>query len=212
MKPAVRAVAAGLLVVAAVSAVVASRHTSPASVSQAAGAPAPVGTGAAAIDVPVLDSKPAPSIESAAGWLNTEGLVDADLHNRVVLYDFWTFKCVNCLHTLPYVKAWQARYATDGLVIVGIHTPEFAAEADPDNVAEFVIDHQIAYPVALDPEWTIWKEWSNHYWPAFYLYDSHGLRLTHFGEGGYDSTENAIRALLNVDPSSPRATVESESS
>jgi thiol-disulfide isomerase/thioredoxin len=127
----------------------------------------------------------------------------------VVLYDFWTFGCVNCAHTLPHVKAWQKRYEPDGLVIVSIHTPEFDYEADPDNVAEYVSDNDILYPVALDPEHRVWRTWDNHYWPAFYLYDSSNrLRLVHFGEGGYDSTEDALRALLGVDPASARAHVE----
>ena len=88
-----------------------------------------------------------------------------------------------------------------------IHSPEFAAEKDPNNVAQFVTEHEITYPVALDPDWKVWTAWGNKYWPAFYLYDSHGLRLKHVGEGDYENTENTIRALLNVDPASPRATV-----
>jgi thiol-disulfide isomerase/thioredoxin len=218
MKPGGRAAITGVLVIAAVLAVVVSRHTSPAAISQAAGAamarpessPAVAGTGSPnspAADVAVLDQQPAPSVSGATQWLNTAPLVDGELHQQVVLYDFWTFECVNCFNTLPYVKAWQARYAADGLVIVGIHTPEFAAEADPDNVARFVAGHHITYPVALDPEWTIWKAWGNRFWPAFYLYDRHGLRLRHYGEGDYENTENTIRVLLGVDPSSPWATV-----
>jgi thiol-disulfide isomerase/thioredoxin len=207
VRPVVRAMIGAVVVIAATLAILVSRHTSPASVSAAAGAPAAVGTVARAVDLPVLNLSPAASVEGAAGWLNSPPLSDADLHNKVVLYDFWTFECINCFHTLPFVKAWQARYAADGLIIVGIHSPEFATEADPNNVAKFVADHHITYPVALDPKWTIWKAWGNQYWPAFYLYDAQGLRLKHFGEGAYENTENMIRALLNVDPSSRRATV-----
>ena len=196
-----------MVVVVAVVSIVVSRRTNPAAVSQAAGAPPPVGTVAAAVDVPVLSGILAPSVAGATDWLNTSPLLDSDLHKQVVLYDFWTFECINCFHTMPYVKAWQARYAKDGLVIVGIHSPEFAAEKDPKNVAQFVTEHQITYQVALDPDWKVWTAWSNKYWPAFYLYDSHGLRLKHVGEGDYENTENTIRALLNVDPASPRATV-----
>jgi hypothetical protein len=106
------------------------------------------------------------------------------------------------------VKAWQERYAVDGLIIVSIHTPEFDYEADPANVADFVDEEGIEYPVALDPDRAVWRQWSNHYWPAFYLYDTDGrLRVQHFGEGAYDSTEDAIRVLLGVDPASPRAGV-----
>lgn len=195
------------MVVVAVMAIVVSRTTTPANVSAAAGAPPPAASVAEAVDVPVLSGVLAPSVAGATSWLNTNPLADAELHKQVVLYDFWTFECVNCFHTLPYVKAWQARYAKDGLVIVGIHSPEFSTEKDPRNVARFVMDHQITYPVALDPDWKVWTAWGNRYWPAFYLYDSHGLRLQHFGEGDYENTENTIRALLNVDPASPRATV-----
>ena len=98
-----------------------------------------------------MEPGPPPSIEQAAGWLNTAALTDADLRGEVVLYDFWTFACVNCQHTLPHVKAWQERYARDGLVIVSIHTPEFDFEAVPDNVADYVTENAITYPVALDP-------------------------------------------------------------
>ena len=159
-------------------------------------------------DPPVLDPGPAPSVAGAAGWLNSPGLSEADLAGHVVLYDFWTFGCVNCQHTLPHVKAWQERYADDGLIILSIHTPEFGYEADPANVAEFVDANEITYPVALDPEREIWGAWDNHYWPAFYLHDGEGrLRVRHVGEGGYERMEDAIRSLLGVDPGSRRAQV-----
>ena len=159
-------------------------------------------------DLPVLATGPPPSIEQATGWLNTDGLTDARLRGKVVLYDFWTFACVNCQHKLSHLKAWQERYAPDGLMIVSIHTPEFDFEADAGNVADYVKENGIAYSVALDPERDIWHAWNNSYWPAFYIYDSAGrLRVRHFGEGSYDSIEDAIRVLLAVDPASGRATV-----
>ena len=196
-----------LLAAACVAAAVAvSRHTTADTVDAAVAAPRPLIHTAA--DVPVLAAGPPPSIEQGTGWLNTDGLTDARLHGKVVLYDFWTFACVNCQHTLPHVKAWQERYAPDGLVIVSIHTPEFDFEADAGNVADYVKENGITYAVALDPNRDIWRAWNNHYWPAFYLYDSAGrLRVRHFGEGSYDSTEDAIRVLLAVEPASSRATV-----
>lgn len=197
--------AAVLLAFAGVTAaVLVSRHTTGRSVEEATAAePSAIVVDS---DVPVMEPGPAPSINAAAGWLNTGALTDVDLRGRVVLYDFWTFGCVNCQHTLPHVKAWQERYAADGLVILSIHTPEFDYEAVPDNVADYVEEEGITYPVALDPERKIWNGWGNHYWPAFYLYDRRGrLRLRHYGEGFYDTTEDAIRALLGVDPASARA-------
>ena len=203
----VRWLVLALVLAGAVAAVVVSRRTTPDSIGTAAGtAPAEVTTES---DLPILGTGPAPSIDAADSWLNTAPLAGAEsTAGKVVLYDFWTFGCINCKHTLPYVKAWQERYARDGLLIVSIHTPEFGYEADPANVAAFVAENAITYPVALDPEKKIWRAWDNHYWPAFYLYDAQGrLRLQHFGEGGYERREDAIRVLLGVDPASPRAVV-----
>ena len=198
---------AGLLAFAGVlTAVLISRHTTARTVDAAVSAPQ-LGT-TSATQLPVLGAGPPPSVEDVDGWLNTAGLTDASLRGRVVLYEFWTFACVNCQHTLPHIKAWQARYARDGLTIVTIHTPEFDFEARPKNVADYVTENGITYPVGLDPDREVWRAWDNHYWPAFYLYDARGrLRLRHFGEGSYDSTEDAIRALLEVDPASPRADI-----
>jgi thiol-disulfide isomerase/thioredoxin len=196
-------VAAAALVVGAVWV---SRGVQPDDVTRAAGAPS--GSVLADSDLPVLDSGPLPSVESAQGWLNSPPLTDLDLRSKVVLVDFWTFGCINCQHTLSHVKAWYARYASYGLVLVSVHTPEFAAEADPDNVAGYVRREAIEYPVALDPARTVWRAWDNHAWPAFYLYDSSGrLRLVHLGEGRYEATENAIRLLLGVAAGVPRADV-----
>jgi thiol-disulfide isomerase/thioredoxin len=150
----------------------------------------------------------APAVR-ASGWLNTAALAPADLAGKVVLYDFWTFGCVNCRNTQPHVKAWHARYAKDGLVVLSIHTPEFGYEADPANVRRYVADNGITYPVALDPDSTVWDAFGNHYWPQFYLHDRQGhRRLVRIGEGSYDSTEDAIRALLGVPTTAPRASVE----
>ncbi len=206
MPQVVRRTAAVVAVIGVLVAVAVSRHTTARTIDAAASARQQPIVGAADLDV--LESGPPPSIEQAASWLNTAALTDAGLRGEVVLYDFWTFACVNCQHTLPHVKAWQERYARDGLVIVSIHTPEFDFEAVPDNVADYVTKNAITYPVALDPSRAIWRTWGNHYWPAFYLYDTDGrLRVRHFGEGSYDSTEDAIRLLLAVDPLSPRAEV-----
>jgi thiol-disulfide isomerase/thioredoxin len=164
-------------------------------------------TGAPVTSLPVLDQS-TPPLDGAAGWLNSPPLTPAGLLGHVVLYDFWTFGCYNCANTLPHVKAWYRRYASDGLVVVGIHTPEFDNEAVAANVADYVTAHQITYPVALDPERHIWNAWDNHYWPNFYLYDKVGSRrFTHIGEGAYDTMEDNIRALLGVDPAAPRAAV-----
>lgn len=157
-------------------------------------------------DLPVL-AEEAPPVD-AAGWLNTAPLDERDLAGKVVLYDFWTFGCINCRHTLPYVKAWAARYARDGLVVIGVHTPEFPYEADPANVASYLAEEQIRFPIALDPERRVWRAWDNHFWPAFYLHDREGrLRWFHAGEGAYAETEDAIRSLLGVAPDARRAPV-----
>ena len=199
-----RWVAVLLALAGAVTAVLVSRHTTARTVDAAVSAPQLTVTSAA--QLPVLEAGPPPSVEDANGWLNTAGVTDANLRGRVVLYEFWTFACINCQHTLSHVKAWQARYATDGLMILTIHTPEFDFEAVPKNVADYVTENGITYAVGLDPQRDVWRAWDNHYWPAFYLYDVKGrLRLRHFGEGSYNSTEDAIRALLEVDPASPRA-------
>jgi thiol-disulfide isomerase/thioredoxin len=114
-----------------------------------------------------------------------------------VLVDFWTYTCINCLRTFPALRAWHERYARDGLVIVGVHTPEFAFERQRDNVERAVEDNELRYPVAQDNEYATWNAWGNHYWPAKYLIDARGrVRYAHFGEGAYGETERAIRTLL----------------
>jgi thiol-disulfide isomerase/thioredoxin len=121
----------------------------------------------------------------------------AGLRGRVVLIDFWTYSCINCLRTLPYLREWNARYKDHGLTIIGVHSPEFAFEKDENNVRRAVHDLGITYPVAIDSDYAIWRAFSNEYWPAHYLIDATGrLRGQHFGEGAYDETEQQIRALL----------------
>ncbi len=149
----------------------------------------------------------APAV-TATEWINSAPLSPADLHGKVVLYDFWTFRCFNCQNTLSHVKAWYSRYSADGLVVVGIHTPEFDDEAKAANVRAYVTANAIRYPVALDPDKVTWHAFDNHYWPNFYLHDRAGQRrYTHIGEGSYQETEDAIRALLGVDAAAPRAIV-----
>jgi thiol-disulfide isomerase/thioredoxin len=138
-----------------------------------------------------------PSLDRAVGWLNSEPLGPADLRGRVVLVNFWTFTCINWLRTLPYVRAWAEKYEADGLVVVGVHTPEFPFEADAENVARMVQKLRVDYPVAIDSRYGIWDEFANSYWPALYLADREGaLCFEHFGEGRYEESERAIQDIL----------------
>ena len=115
----------------------------------------------------------------------------------MVLIDFWTYTCINCIRTLPYLRAWDARYRERGLTIVGVHTPEFAFEREADNVERAIAQNRLRYPVAQDNEFATWSAWGNQYWPAKYLIDARGrVRYAHFGEGDYEETDAAIRALL----------------
>ena len=139
----------------------------------------------------------APEFRGLVGWLNSQPLTLEGLRGRVVLIDFWTYSCINCLRTLPYIRAWDDRYRGAGLTIVGVHTPEFAFERKAANVRENAADLGVRYPIALDNDYGTWQAWHNQYWPAKYLIDSRGhVRYYHFGEGSYDETENAIRGLL----------------
>ncbi len=143
---------------------------------------------------------PAPEFADTEDWFNTAGarpLTLAGLRGRVVLIDFWTYTCINCIRTLPYLKAWDAAYRKDGLTIVGVETPEFPFERDAANVANAISEFGIRYPVVQDNEMGTWNAYDNEYWPADYLIDAHGdVRYATFGEGDYDKTETAIRALL----------------
>jgi cytochrome c biogenesis protein CcdA/thiol-disulfide isomerase/thioredoxin len=143
------------------------------------------------------DFGPAPDFAGIDLWLNTEPLTMKALRGKVVLIDFWTYSCVNCLRTLPYVKAWAKRYAPDGLVVVGVHSPEFAFERVPSNVRSQSRKLGVTYPVALDNGFSTWGAWRNQYWPAKYLVDRKGrVRFAHFGEGEYAETERVIQRLL----------------
>ncbi|HWJ32170.1 MAG TPA: redoxin family protein [Gaiellaceae bacterium] len=139
----------------------------------------------------------APDFQGITAWLNTRPLTLHQLRGKVVLVDFWTYSCINCLRTLPYLKSWDARYRSKGLVIVGVHSPEFAFEHSLDNVRTAVKRLGIRYPVALDTDFATWNAYNNQYWPADYLVDRQGrLRDVHFGEGDYTRTEREIRTLL----------------
>lgn len=143
---------------------------------------------------------PAPEITGIEGWINSAPLTMAGLKGKVVLVDFWTYSCINCVRTLPYVTAWYDKYKDDGFVVLGLHAPEFAFERRRSNVEDAVKSHGIRYPVALDNMLRTWRNFENRYWPAHYLIDRDGrVVYTHFGEGNYDVTEANIRALLGVD-------------
>ena len=147
-----------------------------------------------------------PSLADAKGWINSPPLTSADLQNKVVLYDFWTYSCVNCQRTLPHLHALFDRYKSDGLVIIGIHSPEFDFEKDHANVQRAVQHYGVTWPVALDDDMTIWNAFTNQAWPAEYLTDRQGrLRQVRFGEGDYEAKEDDVRTLLGVRAGSPRA-------
>ncbi|EFI60642.1 cytochrome c biogenesis protein DipZ [Comamonas thiooxydans] len=139
----------------------------------------------------------APSLDGATQWLNSKPLSGQDLRGKVVLVDFWTYSCINCLRTLPYVKAWAEKYRDQGLIVVGVHAPEFAFERDIGNVSKAMKDLGINYPVAVDNQYAIWRAFKNQYWPAHYFIDATGrIRHHHFGEGGYAESERVIQQLL----------------
>jgi cytochrome c biogenesis protein CcdA/thiol-disulfide isomerase/thioredoxin len=138
-----------------------------------------------------------PDLSGAVAWINSPPLTPAALKGKVVLVDFWTYSCINCLRTLPYIRAWAEKYKDAGLVVLGVHTPEFAFEKDESNVRKAVGELKITYPVALDNDYKIWKAFNNSFWPADYLIDVNGkIRHHHFGEGKYDESEQQIQLLL----------------
>ncbi len=138
-----------------------------------------------------------PDLSGATLWINSPPLTPASFRGKVVLVDFWTYSCINCLRTLPYIKAWNEEYKDSGLVIIGVHTPEFAFEKDEANVRKAVKDLGITYPVAMDNDYRIWRSFNNEYWPADYFVDATGrIRFHHFGEGAYKESEQQIRTLL----------------
>jgi thiol-disulfide isomerase/thioredoxin len=138
-----------------------------------------------------------PSFSGATLWVNSPALTPEELRGKVVLVDFWTYSCINCLRALPYVKDWYAKYKDHGLVVIGVHSPEFAFEKDPVNVRRAVSELGVTYPVALDDNYAIWQGFNNQYWPAHYFIDANGhIRSHRFGEGNYEESEQTIRQLL----------------
>ena len=153
-----------------------------------------------------------PSLSGATKWLNTQPLNLANLRGKVVLVDFWTYTCINWRRTLPYIREWEAKYRDQGLVVIGVHTPEFFFEYEPGNVSKALREMNIVYPVAMDNEYMIWRSFSNNYWPALYLIDAKGkIRYQKFGEGDYAEAEWQIQELLSeatgkkisADPAAP---------
>jgi thiol-disulfide isomerase/thioredoxin len=143
---------------------------------------------------------PLSALDDAKVWLNSEPLTADALRGRVVVADVWTYTCINWLRTLPYVRAWHERYRERGLVVVGVHAPEFSFEHELDNVRRAAGELDVPYPVVIDNDFRIWQAFENHYWPAVYLVDGEGrVRFHHFGEGAYEETEQAIQALLGID-------------
>lgn len=140
---------------------------------------------------------PAPGFEGGGEWLNSEPLTLAGLRGKVVLVDFWTYGCYNCQNTMPSVKQWWAKYKDQGLVIVGVHTPEFVREHKLENVQAYIEQEGIGWPIVQDNDYTIWRAYENRYWPHFYLVDHTGAIIyDHIGEGGYDETDQQIAAAL----------------
>jgi thiol-disulfide isomerase/thioredoxin len=150
--------------------------------------------------VTVFDRLRMPSLGRATGWLNSEPLGPAELRGHVVLLNFWTLTCINWLRQEPYVRAWSRSYRDDGLIVIGVHTPEFGFEHDIDLVREAVKDRDIDYPVAQDNDYAVWTAFGNHYWPALYFVDADGIiRDQHFGEGRYEESERVIQRLLGIE-------------
>jgi len=182
-----------ILIAAAGLAVLVGAHTDPSKVS------GPVDTSH------LSDDGPAPALQPT-GWLNTPPITPSELHGKVVLYDFWTYSCINCVRTFPYIRSWFDRYESAGLVVIGIHSPEFDFEHIHSNVEDAVKRDHVTWPVAFDDNMTIWNAFGNQYWPADYVADRNGhIRYKHFGEGDYTNTENVLRRLLDVPAASPRA-------
>jgi cytochrome c biogenesis protein CcdA/thiol-disulfide isomerase/thioredoxin len=149
--------------------------------------------------VPDVSSQGAmPSLSGATAWLNSPPLSQESLRGKVVLVDFWTFDCINCQHSIPYVNEWAKKYEKEGLVVIGVHTPEYPYERVIDNVRKSVARLGLNYPIAVDNDYAIWRAFDNQYWPAHYLIDARGqIRYTHFGEGDYGAQEQVIRQLLD---------------
>jgi thiol-disulfide isomerase/thioredoxin len=164
----------------------------------------PSSSGPAALQVAVkpalvLPSQgPMPPLDGAVEWLNSPPLSAESLRGKVVLVDFWTFGCINCRNALPHVVEWSRKYKDQGLVVIGVHTPEFAYEKNIDNVRNALGDLHVQFPVAVDNRFAIWRSFNNQYWPAHYFIDAEGqIRFHHFGEGEYDKSEQVIQQLLD---------------
>ena len=191
-------VAAVVLVAVAVGAVLFAGHTDPNKIAPTVNPNA----------LPVLS--PAPAVNPVGGWLNSPPLTPADLAGKVVIYDFWTYSCINCVRTIPYLAAWNQRYGSDGLVIIGIESPEFDFEKVKSNVVAADARLGVTWPVALDNDMAVWNAFNTEYWPTKDITDRQGrLRYQDFGEGQYTQTEDVIRTLLGVPAGSPRATAPS---
>jgi thiol-disulfide isomerase/thioredoxin len=157
--------------------------------------PTPAGLHATSPRLPI--EAELPSFDGATGWLKSPPLTAADLRRKIILVSFWTYTCVNWLRQLPYLRAWAGKYAEHGLVVIGVHTPEFGFEHDLGNVRRAVRDLRIDYPVAIDNDYAVWTAFDNHYWPALYFADAQGrVRHHHFGEGEYQQSEMVIQQLL----------------
>jgi thiol-disulfide isomerase/thioredoxin len=156
---------------------------------------APAGLHRASVQLPVEGELP--SLGGATGWLNSPPLTPDGLRGKVVLVNFWTYTCINWLRQLPYVRAWAGAYSGAGLVVIGVHTPEFSFEHDVDNVRRAVRDMRVDYPVAIDNDYAVWGAFDNHYWPALYFADAQGrIRHHHYGEGEYEQSEMVLQQLL----------------
>jgi thiol-disulfide isomerase/thioredoxin len=155
----------------------------------------------------IVGYSPLYGLSGATGWINSKRLTAKELKGKVVLIDFWDYSCINCIHAAPYIRAWAEKYKDSGLVVIGVHTPEFDFEKLMPNVQKAVQKFNITYPVALDNDYEIWKTFHNQYWPAEYFIDAKGkVRHEHFGEGNYDQSEQWIQELLkeaNAKPVSP---------
>ena len=144
-----------------------------------------------------IDSPTAPEFSGISHWINSPPLTMAKLRGKVVLVEFWTYDCINCIHVIPHVKQWHERYKDQGLVVVGVHTPEYGHERILGNLEKAVKRFDITYPVAQDNDYETWNAYGNRYWPALYLIDGNGrIVYRHYGEGGYEATEARIRHLL----------------
>ncbi|MDA1061051.1 MAG: cytochrome c biogenesis protein DipZ [bacterium] len=153
----------------------------------------------------------APELTGTGEWFNSEPLTIESLNGKVVLVDFWTYSCINCIRTLPYIESWHEKYADDGLVIIGVHTPEFEFEKDAGNLQKAIDDFGLTYPIVQDNDYKTWRAYNNRYWPAKYFIDAGGhIRDTHFGEGDYDESEELIHELLNEAGSSVSDTIDNQ--